>query len=263
LELVRKLALLKRLPNCHHSSTISTTVQFSDCTRCEDDNCSEKMMRATEDVLKQRRILSPRGKSISPNRGGNSTPAASTSSPPPQERNTTAHLDKRSSKPTADHPSNAEECLLEGRKILRALRRPKCQSFVPSSTTRCDSARACEQSNVLPVSPHRRKIIRAARKFASDVAARKKADEDVVHQSPLTVTRDQNADTSPLPSPPLPCESHPLSPNNNRQDKREEKTQTHTLTGILWERSMKSALVTVAMTRKTRDHNNTPSNLSA
>jgi hypothetical protein len=188
-------------------------------------------MRASEDVLKQRRILSTRGKSISPHRCGNSTPA-SASSP--------AHFDKRSSKPKADHPSNAEECLLEGRKILRALRRPKHQPFV-----------ACDHSNVLPVSPHRRKIVRAARK---------KADEDVVH-SPSTVTREQYAVPSPLPSPPLPCDSPPLSPNNNRQDKREEKTQTHTLTGIPWERSMKSALVSVAMVRKTRGHNNTPSNL--
>ena len=211
-------------------------------------------MRASEDVLKQRRILSPRGKSISPHRCGNSTPAGSVSSPPPQERITNAHLDNRSSKPKADHPSNAEECLLEGRKILRALRRPKCQPFVPSSTNSCASARACDlPSKVLPVSPHRRKIVRAARK---------KVDEDVVHSS-STVTRQQNAVPSPLPSPPLPCESTPLSPNNNRQDKREEKTQTHTLTGILWERSMKSALVSVAMVRKTHDHNNTntPSNL--
>ena len=206
-------------------------------------------MRANEDVLKQRRILSPRSKLITPHRRGNSTPAESVSSPPPQERTTTAHLDKRSSKPNADHPSNAEECLLEGRKILRALRRPKDKPSIPSMT-RCEPAGAYDlPSKVLPVSPHRRKIVRAARK---------KVDEDVVH-SPSTVTREQNAVPSPLPSPPLPCESP--SPNN-RQDKR-EKTQAHTLTGILWERSMKSALVSVAMVRKTRDHNNTntPSNL--
>eukprot|EP00985_Skeletonema_marinoi_P014551 scaffold7381_cov116-Skeletonema_marinoi.AAC.3 len=148
-------------------------------------------MRASDDVLKQRRILTA-------HRGGKSV------SPPPSRQRNVAMAHRVSPPPRSPFTANGGA---SGRKIVRAARvqRPAVPSKYSTSTVPFTEAGSNKN-----LTPHGQRTLRAAR-----------PEDD-------------------SPSPPSPCKTPPRPP---------AKRNSINAASACWEKSMKAALMYVAMNR--------------
>eukprot|EP00984_Skeletonema_dohrnii_P035018 scaffold34596_cov116-Skeletonema_dohrnii-CCMP3373.AAC.6 len=165
-------------------------------------------MRASDDVLKQRRILTA-------HRGGKSV------SPPPSRQRNVATAHRVSTPPRSPFTANGSA---SGRKIVRAARVQRPVVPPRYSTSAMPFTESASGSNK-NLTPHGQRTLRAARR----------------------------EDDSPRP--PLPCQTPPRPP---------AKRNSINAASASWEKSMKAALMYVAMTgsQATNSNENRSSNRS-